>query len=109
MPPCLPPFLPSFRLSHSLLFTDLSPLFDNFFSFRFGAGTAQVILQCPERRTIKEWFWFYLEKFLSPRLIHIAVPLVVAYGAALCMDFSACDSRQLRPGNKTNMNHMRCH
>ena len=60
-------------------------------------SACQVTLQSPGRKVIKKWFWFYTEKFLLPRLQQIALPLVVTYGAALCIDFSACDARQLRP------------
>ncbi len=60
----------------------------------------QVTLQCPNRKTIKLFLWKYTTDFLCPRLTSIALPLVVAYGAALCIDFSACDCRQLRRNGK---------
>ena len=62
----------------------------------------QVTLQSPGRKVIKKWFWFYTQKYLFPRLPQIALPLVATYGAALCLDFSACDSRQLRTYQKSN-------
>ena len=58
----------------------------------------QVTLETPDRRTIKTWFEFYTQAYVLPRVPQIALPLVAAYGAALCIDFSACDSRQLRRG-----------